>query len=86
MTAWQEFCKLLKDANVEVTFSINCCSGLLKRCECWRCRKERGEEVTAETETLAAQQSEVARRENSERQRQWVQEHMGKPEKKSDGT
>lgn len=39
--------------NVPFTFSINCRSGLLSRCECSRCRSKRGEPVTEETELMA---------------------------------
>ena len=43
---------------VGFTFSVNCRSGYLgNKCQCWRCRKERGEEATKETEEIAAEQA-----------------------------
>lgn len=50
---------ILKEANVRVTFSRHCCSGLIgaDKCECWRCRKARGlppDEALAERVTKAA--------------------------------
>jgi hypothetical protein len=57
---------LLRDAGAVITFSINCCSGIVSllgaaaRCECWRCRENRGEPVTDETEALAAEISRQA--------------------------
>ena len=53
--------ELEKALNVPFTFSKNCASGLLERCECWRCRHQRSEPVTEETEALAAKQSEEAK-------------------------
>lgn len=47
--------RLLEESGAKVTFSVNCRSGIIgSRCQCWRCRKERGQEVTPETEALAA--------------------------------
>ena len=54
----KELCELLKGCNV--TFSQYCRSGLLERCECWRCRESRGEPVTSESNTLAERQSREA--------------------------
>lgn len=59
---WEEYertleLKLDEIFNVPFTFSINCRSGCLERCECWRCRKERGEPVTEESEELARLQA-----------------------------
>lgn len=48
----------------KVTFSRNCRTGLLQEgevCNCWRCRKERGEEVTDETEARAERESNESR-------------------------
>ncbi len=49
--------------DVPFTFSVNCCSGLVERCECWRCRRSRGEPVTEETEAMAKRLSDDAKRE-----------------------
>jgi len=47
--------ELFEGTNVEVTVSVNCRSGVLGgTCQCWRCRRGRGENVTKETEELAA--------------------------------
>jgi len=51
---------LEKIFDVPFTFSANCRSGLLERCECWRCRKSRNEEVTEETEKNAKIQASIA--------------------------
>lgn len=48
--------------DVPFTFSLHCRSGVLPRCECWRCRGERGEPVTDETNRLAAEQAAQADR------------------------
>lgn len=49
--------KLLEKSGAKVTFSINCCSGIVSlvglQCECWRCREFRGEKWTEETEQIA---------------------------------
>lgn len=53
--------------DVPFTFSKNCVSGIVNhlppgsRCECWRCRKERGEPVDEASEQLAEQQRKVAK-------------------------
>lgn len=47
-----------------ITFSRNCRSGLLREgevCNCRRCRQERNEPVTAESEAQAARESGKAR-------------------------
>lgn len=49
--------ELLRDADVEVTFSQWCISGLVRDCACWRCLKERGIEATEETEKAAKERS-----------------------------
>lgn len=51
--------------NTPFTFSPNCRSGLVNyipggNCNCGRCRKSRGEEVTEQTEQLAKEQAEAA--------------------------
>ncbi len=67
-TAWQQLCEILCESGVRVTFSINCHSGLESmlgpghQCGCWRCREERSEEWTEETEAQAAVDSEEAQR------------------------
>jgi len=48
--------------NVPFTFSSNCRSGLVsfipgKKCNCERCRKTRGEDVTEESKKLAGEQA-----------------------------
>ena len=59
-----ELCRLLKEGNAQVTFSLWCRSGLvpkyLERCECHRCRRDRGEPVTDETNALAQAQAKAA--------------------------
>lgn len=42
--------------NAKFTFSANCCCGLVgdENCECGRCRRKRGQEVTENTERRAA--------------------------------
>jgi hypothetical protein len=56
----QELSEILRDANVRVSFSKNCCSGIVamladgSECECWRCRKERGQPHDEHTEAIAA--------------------------------
>ena len=66
--------KELKEAidNAPFTFSINCRSGLLKRCECWRCRQERGELVTSESRVLAKRQAAVADADFEARNADWM--------------
>ena len=41
----------------KISFSKNCISGFVGRdkCQCWRCRGDRDEEVTKESEALAKQ-------------------------------
>lgn len=39
--------------DVPFTFSQFCRSGLYPSCWCWRCRRDRGEDVTAETKRIA---------------------------------
>lgn len=64
MSDYSEFAELFR--GVKFTFSINCCSGIVSllgpdaRCECWRCRKERGQDATDETERNAAEISKSA--------------------------
>ena len=61
-------CEEMERAGAKVTFSRNCCSGivgLLKDgsvCQCWRCRKGRGEGYSAETELIAEALSRRAQR------------------------
>lgn len=57
---WDGLGKLLE--GVTFTFSKNCCSGLLppNTCNCWRCRKKRGLDVTEETEAQAERESQQA--------------------------
>lgn len=43
--------------NLRVTFSKNCRTGWLARCECWRCREARHEPHDATTEALAEKQT-----------------------------
>lgn len=53
---WDEVLALF---STPVTFSVNCRSGLLPagKCQCWRCRDARGQEVTAATERQAAREA-----------------------------
>ena len=57
-----EIRELLKGVNF--TFSINCRSGLESLvgslCECWRCRKARGEEPDEAAEIAFAQRADAA--------------------------
>jgi hypothetical protein len=48
--------------DLKITFSKHCRSGLLPAgtCQCWRCRKSRGEEATEETELIAEAEAAVA--------------------------
>lgn len=59
----RELISLIEESGAKMTFSINCCSGLVPayaaRCECWRCRRDRGEEPDEE---LAKKVSDAARR------------------------
>lgn len=59
--------------NAYISFSKNCCTGLLEkdeRCECWRCRKERNEPVTENSEKLAEQISKKAKERNDSKIRE----------------
>lgn len=61
--SWDEIMALF--AGVKITFSRNCSSGILppgERCECWRCRRERGEPLDIEIEQIAEAQSDERRR------------------------
>ena len=51
--------KLLNVNGLPFSFSVWCRSGFVGRekCGCWRCRQERGEEVTAETELQAQEEA-----------------------------
>lgn len=64
--------------NVPFTFSRNCRSGYvgkwLERCECSRCRRERGEEVNEASEALAEKQA----GEVDTKQREWMREFLRK--------
>lgn len=49
---------LEKILDVPFTFSIHCRSGYLgDKCNCWRCRQKRNEEVTDETNALAKKEA-----------------------------
>lgn len=63
-------CKILKESGCKVTFSMHCRSGLLGRCECWRCREKRGELVTAESNAMAKKQASEADAKQRERVRE----------------
>jgi hypothetical protein len=77
MSPLEELCQLLKEANVEVTFSINCRTGYFGQdgCNCWRCRKSRGEEATEETEKLAAAEAAKADAIYQAWQREWFRKN-----------
>jgi len=51
--------QILKECKVKVTFSPNCCSGIVAFlgptacCQCYRCRKGRGQKVSDATERAA---------------------------------
>lgn len=68
---------LLEKAGVKVTFSINCCSGIVHilgpgiPCECWRCRQKRGEPHNEETEAYAKTISQLAQKKFREQQKQY---------------
>jgi len=61
-----QFDELIRNSGVRLSFSKNCHSGTQSlispdhACGCWRCRKSRGEEWTAETEAQAAEDSRKA--------------------------
>lgn len=63
LDAMAEFFRVL---NVPFTFSINCRSGVLPACGCWRCRGERGEPSSEETEEAARREAERVDRERVE--------------------
>lgn len=78
----EELDRLIGDA--EITFSINCSSGLCdsskgEKCNCWRCRQERGEPYDATTEALASQESRRRRQE----MRAYLARLTGKTSKRS---
>lgn len=68
--AWiPELARILQANDLQITFSINCYSGIAhvlppgdRECECWRCRKERGLESSEETENLARERSQLAQK------------------------
>ncbi len=53
----EELSKMLDGA--KFTFSRNCSSGLIgnDKCECWRCKQERGETPTRASEAFARRQA-----------------------------
>lgn len=67
--------------NVPFTFSANCRKGVLpdmeagRQCQCRRCRQERGEPVTEESERIAKEQAMEA----DEWSRRLIREVFGKP-------
>jgi hypothetical protein len=80
-TAVGQLAELLEKTKVKFTFSKNCCSGIVHilgedmRCQCRRCRQERGEPVTEETEQQAAALSAEARAKYQEVQRKWIKDN-----------
>lgn len=54
---WKEFCKMLEESGVKMTFSAWCISGLVPDCRCSRCLKERGLTPTKQTERSARSRS-----------------------------
>lgn len=58
---------LEKVLDVPYTFSLYCRSGFLEHCECWRCRQERNEDVTATSESLSKQQAEEIDRQHDKK-------------------
>lgn len=74
--AWETLCRLLEEGGAKMTFSVNCCSGLIgERCQCWRCRKDRGEPVTEETEAEAERLSKEAQEAQRLKMREWLKEN-----------
>ena len=75
-----DWIKALDSLNVRYTFSIHCHSGIANfveqghLCGCHRCRKERGEEWTEETEAQAAADSAIAK----QRFREWATKGLTK--------
>lgn len=71
---FKDLIEMLQKSGAKVTFSKNCASGLLggNRCNCWRCRKTRGEPVTEETEALAANESAEAQQKQREEIREFL--------------
>jgi len=85
-TPWEILCRLLKECGATMTFSINCSSGIIhllgkdKKCNCWRCRKGRGEEVTEETEAQAAQESAAAQKAQRQKMKDWFEKQKATKE------
>lgn len=58
------FIKEGRITGVRITFSRNCYRGIVsagEQCECWRCRKSRGQPLDSEIEQIAARRSEAKR-------------------------
>jgi hypothetical protein len=59
-------CEQLQSAGAKITFSRNCCSGIVSAlgdgsvCQCWRCRDKRGQPADDSTEAAAAELSKRA--------------------------
>jgi hypothetical protein len=79
LAALVDILKTLK--GVRMTFSANCCTGIIyllgpdARCECWRCRQKRGEDVTEETEAIARKLSRQAQAAQRKSVREWLRKH-----------
>jgi hypothetical protein len=60
-TPTQTLARLLEESGAKVTFSKNCCSGIVSLlgpaaiCQCWRCRESRGQTWNDSTEASAAE-------------------------------
>jgi len=80
---WDTLCRLLEEAGAKMTFSINCHSGIAHllgadhQCGCWRCRNERGDEVTEESEARAALDSKRAQELSREKMREFFEGRKG---------
>lgn len=66
--------------NAQFTFSANCCCGLVgdANCECGRCRRKRGQEVTENTERRAEAISAYAQ----DKQREYMRQFFADKEKR----
>jgi hypothetical protein len=73
--AFERFLQKLDENNMKISFSKNCCSGLVEKCECWRCRNDRGEEVNEQTEALAKIISDGARKRLEESTKRIIEKH-----------
>ena len=82
---WKDFCELLEQAGVKITFSQYCRSGLLARCECWRCRESRSEPVTPESNALSERQADEADAKHRLAMKEWLSRSRATGDESADG-